>query len=482
MNIVQLILDQALGGGLGQLSSLLGEGEGKTESAVRAAAPTLLAGLARLAGTSDGAQKLVSALGKVDSGTLGNLGSLMSGDPGEMVEKGSSLLTTLLGNNALTGLINALTNYSGLGGNGTKTLLGYLAPIVLGMIAKQFTGKAISAQGLSELFAGQKANIANALPSGLSLADVPGFGHAGPTNGPSYATTNKVATKGLELSPSPLKWALPLAALAALVLGAFLFWPKSAPPEREVVPTVHEEPIPPANPTTTDVVAAENPLAITNTVTKDLSGDFASLTDTLGRIKDVASAEAALPTLYDLSGKLDGLQAMVAKLPAGGRGPINALVASAQGKLVDQLNRVLMIPGVGEKLRPVLEMIVDRISSVGGLPAGKLALPSSEVTSVGSGLSGVIWTLTETLSGIKDTASADAAMPKLASISSQLETTRDALDRLPGDGKVTIASMASTAVTNLKALVARVEANAGVGEKLKPMIDQIMNKLAALAS
>ena len=54
MNLVQTITDQALSGGFGKLTSLLGGNEAKTQSAVGAAVPALLSGFSSLASTGEG--------------------------------------------------------------------------------------------------------------------------------------------------------------------------------------------------------------------------------------------------------------------------------------------------------------------------------------------------------------------------------------------------------------------------------------------
>ena len=72
------------------------------------------------------------------------------------------------GGNNLSSLVGALASFAGMQPGIMKTLLTYLAPIVLGMIAKQFTGRP-DAAGVSRLFSEQAANIRGAMPRGFSL-------------------------------------------------------------------------------------------------------------------------------------------------------------------------------------------------------------------------------------------------------------------------------------------------------------------------
>ncbi len=96
MNIVDVIKSQLGGEVLAKLSSLVGESEDKIKAAVGAAVPGLLSVLASLA-TSGGADKVINALKQVDTGSGGGLGDVLSGQAGQVAEKGGSLLNILLG-------------------------------------------------------------------------------------------------------------------------------------------------------------------------------------------------------------------------------------------------------------------------------------------------------------------------------------------------------------------------------------------------
>jgi hypothetical protein len=449
MNIVQTILNLLSGNLMDKLSSLIGESESTTESAVSAAVPSLLSALSGLASTEQGAQKLAGAMGKLDPGSISNLGNLLTaGSPASVAEQGGSLLASLLGGNAVTGLTSALARYTGLGGGAAKGLLSYLGPLVLGAIAKQFVGKALNAQTLMNLFSSQKANIVNAIPSGLSLADIPGLEPARTAVHTAYGPYGAGKHAAAAPARSILPWVLGAAALAALL---YILWPKAQLPE----------------------VAQ---------LTKDVNGTFTSLTSTLSGIKDVASAEAAMPALTELSSKLNGMQAAMDKLPATARSAVTELIKPGLEKLRDQFNRVLMIPGVAGSIRPSIEGIVGKLTNLGGLKPGDFALPSPQVTGIGSSLSALVASLNETLGGVKDPASADAALPKLKELNSQLDSTLGDLDRLPSASKATIGSVLKSALQSLTALVSRVLSIAGIGDQVKPVADDIARKLATIGS
>src|SRR6516162_7219582 len=314
MNLVEQIKSLLSEGLIHKLSSLLGANEGATKTALGAAVPALLSALSNLASSGGGIQKLVSALGKLDAGSLGNM---LSDQPGAVLEQGSNILHSLFGNSTISGIVNALARYAGLGPGVVQKLLGYLTPLVLGAIASRFAGRAVNAQGLANMLAEEKTHIANALPSGFSLDEVPGLA-------PARHTVPAVH----EPAPSQPVWLWSLLPLLALgLLTVFLF--------RSCSPT--------PTPSTTTTVRSSTELTTHSTVSDaarlstDFTSNFASLTGALGNIKDAASAEAAVPKLREFSDKLAGMKDMVDKLPEAAKTKFTDLLKADFGKLQDQL-------------------------------------------------------------------------------------------------------------------------------------------------
>ena len=66
-----------------------------------------------------------------------------------------------------TALAGAVGKFAGLGQGASGSLLGLLAPVVMGTIAKQQGTHSLDASGIASLLASQKDNIAAALPSGF---------------------------------------------------------------------------------------------------------------------------------------------------------------------------------------------------------------------------------------------------------------------------------------------------------------------------
>jgi hypothetical protein len=100
-------------------------------------------------------------------------------------------------------------------------------------------------------------------------------------------------------------------------------------------------------------------------VSTDLKSVFTSVTDTLGEIKDPATAEAALPKLRELSDKIDGIKKAFDAMPANGKAAIAKLAQNYLGTFKDLVNKVNEHAGPAkEKITPVLNAIVEKLTSL----------------------------------------------------------------------------------------------------------------------
>jgi len=403
MNIVDLVKDQLTSQVLGSLGSLVGTNEAQTKAASAAAVPALLSGIAKMAGTTQGAGQLASALGGLDLGMLGNLAGVLGGsNASKMADKGGSLLGTLFGNSATSMIVETLASFLGIKGGIARSMLSYLAPVVLGTVAKQLTssGKSIDASGIQSLFADQSRNIQSALPAGLSLGDFGSIAKAvtsatsGGASHSSHASHGHVERKQ-ESSGFP-SW-LPWLALPLIAIGAFLLMnkDKGAKPADKGAVVVNQtemmkkmaeaqksgealagkaaEKVADAGAeavkTTTDAVAAVVEKA-TDAIDMtafggDMTGLFGKLTDSVKGITDVPSAEAAVPGLKDLAGILEGYKATADKLPEAGKATVKEMVGTNLGTLQPIIDTVLAIPGVGDILRPIVEPMLKTLSAFG---------------------------------------------------------------------------------------------------------------------
>ena len=378
VNLIDLVKSQLGGQALSQISGLLGESSDKTQMAVNGAIPALLGGLLGNASSGNGATNILSALNNIDDGVVGNFGNLLGNGQQStgLVDMGGKLLGSLLGGGNVGGLTNAISGFSGLGKGAAGSLLGLIAPLLMGVIKRQLAGSGgLNIGNLTGLLSSQKDNIASAMPAGLgqqlqsaglgnlfggALGNLTGMGQQAVSSASSAVSqasntvgrattsaTNTVRNAANNVPTpraSPLRWLAPLAIV--LVAGWFLLNRANRPAVVEGGGTGTTT----AEATTGDVDVARG------------FGDvFTSLTSTLNGIEDGASAEAALPQLEEISGQVNNLSSLFAGLPDTARTGVTSLINDNLSGLDDLVSRVTALPGVGSIVQTVLDNILETL-------------------------------------------------------------------------------------------------------------------------
>src|SRR5262245_51786221 len=141
LNLVDLVKDQLSGGILPKLAETLGTNQTSANTAVSAAIPALLAALGSTTSTPDGARRLASALDSFDEGTVNNISQSLSGGGTSLANLGTSLLGNLFGSGTLASVSSVLSRFAGLDSGKISSLLGLLAPIVLGILKRRTQGQ-----------------------------------------------------------------------------------------------------------------------------------------------------------------------------------------------------------------------------------------------------------------------------------------------------------------------------------------------------
>jgi hypothetical protein len=155
-NIVSLAMQFLAPDMVGRIATALGFDRNKVQSAISGAVPALLAAFNDVATQPGGAQRLADAA-RQQTGSLENFASVLASGQSSLLDKGSQLLTSLVGNQNQNALIGAITKFTGLGQGASESLLGMLAPIVMGTIGQhQSAARALDANGVANLFASQK--------------------------------------------------------------------------------------------------------------------------------------------------------------------------------------------------------------------------------------------------------------------------------------------------------------------------------------
>ena len=372
MNLVDLITSQLSGDVLGKLGGLVGASEQQTQSASSAAVPALLQIFGKLASSPKGADQLAGAMGGLDLSMLGNLaGYLAGGNASGLGRIGGDLLGALLGGGNLTKLVGTIASFVGSQPELMKKLLGYLAPIVLGVVAKQLGGRP-NGSSISRLFSEQAGNISSALPRGLSLGDVSSLlasGSGGTHGGGRH-----------EPQSSGASWLLPLLGLGAIGLGLYL-WnqnrAKEAPEKAAVI--VSETKDGPVTDRVTEVIE-EKGNTLVDTVQEVITIDpkfleaarvgksaaelFGGLTSVLTGVKDEATAKAALPKLEEFTPLLETLTSEAGKLPAEEKTAFGDFVGKNLGLLQKVIDKVMGLPGVQEVLGAVVTPMVEALTKL----------------------------------------------------------------------------------------------------------------------
>jgi hypothetical protein len=373
MNIVDVISSQLSGDVLGKLGGLIGASEQQTQTVSNAAVPALLQIFGKLASSRSGADQLAGAMGGLDLSTLTNLaGYLGGGNASGLSKVGGDLLGSLLGGGNLTKIIGTLATFVGSQPDLIKKLLPYLAPIVLGMVAKQFGGRP-DASSVQRLFSEQSGNISAAMPKGLSLGDL---GSLLPSGAGSTA-------RGPSAEPAPAGlpgWLLPLLVLGAAGIGYYLWSQNQAQKAgEEVAVAVTETRDGPITDRVTEVIE-EKGNAIVDTVQEVLAIDpkfleavkvgqtatelFGGLTKTLTGVTDEATAKAAVPELEGFAPLLERLQAEAGELPAEEKAPLGEFVGKNLGLLQKVIDTVMAIPGVKDVLGKVVTPMVEALGKL----------------------------------------------------------------------------------------------------------------------
>ena len=108
------------------------------QKVVGAAVPAILASFAGLAAKPAGAQQLFDTLEQQGPDIPSQIAGAIGGpDQKAIADTGSGLLSALLGGSELNTLVSAVSTFSGISQNACKSVLGLLAPMVVGALGQQ---------------------------------------------------------------------------------------------------------------------------------------------------------------------------------------------------------------------------------------------------------------------------------------------------------------------------------------------------------
>ncbi len=161
MNLTGLLSDALNSNTISQISQQIGADEGTTSSAIQAALPMLLGGLANNSANETGAASLLGALDRDHDGSVlddlgGFLGNFSSGS-------GAGILGHIFGGQQGT-VEQGVSQASGLDMGKVGPLLMMLAPIVMGALGRTHREQGLGAGDLAGLLGGATQQMGSGSP------------------------------------------------------------------------------------------------------------------------------------------------------------------------------------------------------------------------------------------------------------------------------------------------------------------------------
>ncbi len=370
MNIVNIVLDLLSSRDtLGKVSSMLGIGQDQADHALKATVPSIFASLLGTVNRPGGATTLSSILSR-DQGTFDerDISRYFTGSSSE----GTGMLGSVVGDSQVNQISSVISRFTGLSEGVIGKLVGFIAPVILGVLGKYTRG--LDASGITNFLMSQRHHIQSAMPSGLEsmlTTAIPGLRsvftedtertYATRTDEHRDETTRATdrerfgRTERYEEEPEPVgehtggsawRWILPLA-LVALFL---YFVPKMVRTDRD-----RPEPVAAVD-RSTEMEGRE--------IIVEGSDLLARSSDSVNAIRDEAGAEAAVPTVRSITERWEDLQVRFNKLPEATKKQVVEALRPQADDFRAASESAMGIPGVREKLKPVLEEQFRQIEKV----------------------------------------------------------------------------------------------------------------------
>jgi len=169
-NLISVVMQFLTPDMIAKIAAALGLDRSVTQKAVGGGVPALLSTLADVASTPNGARQLTNTLAQPQLASLDNLKSLIGGAGQDTAGStlGSNLLSGLFGAGALDTIAQSIGKFAGIDAGSSKSLLGMLGPVVLGVLGQHQRSAGLDAGGLASLLGSQKDQMLAAIPSDLA--------------------------------------------------------------------------------------------------------------------------------------------------------------------------------------------------------------------------------------------------------------------------------------------------------------------------
>ena len=378
-NLVSAVMQFLTPDMIAKIAAALGLDRSLAQKAIGGAVPALLASLADVASTPNGARQLTNTLTQ-QSGSLESLKNLV-GAPGQnsLAETGSNMLSSLFGSGTLDTMAQTIGKFAGIGEGASKSMLGMLGPLVLGALSQQQRSTGLDASGLASLLNSQKDQIAAALPSGLAdqlsaaglIDGVTGSvrsgaaaasAAAGRIAGASERTVSRAgqAASAAARTTAASQW--PYWLLAAVLLGGLAWYALGRPGDDKVAQ------VPPSSTKGTEagtVGMAPTDLTVGGVnLANQVNSSVGAIRTVLPGITDVASAQAALPKLREATAQLNEVSSLATQLSPEGKSTLIKLIVVATPTINQMCDKVLATPGAGDIAKPAIDELRGKLDAL----------------------------------------------------------------------------------------------------------------------
>ncbi len=378
-NLVSVVMQFLTPDTIAKIASVLGIDRNVTQKAVAGAIPALLASLADVASTPNGARQLTNTLTQ-QSSSLENLKNLVGGAGQNLLaETGSSMLSGLFGGGTLDAMAQTIGKFAGIGEGTSKSMLGMLGPVVLGALGQQQRSAGLDAGGLASLLTSQKDQIAAAMPAGLAdqlsaagLIDGAtgslrsGAAAASAAGGRiAEASERTVYRAGQTASAATRSTAAsqwPYWLVAAVVVGGLAWFALG----RSGEDTVAQVPPPSMTRTTPGTVGlAPTDLTVGGmNLGNQINASVGSIRSVLPGITDAASAQAALPKIKEATAQLNEVSSRATQLSPEGKSTLVKLIVAATPTINQMCDKVLAMPGAGDVAKPAIDELRGKLDAL----------------------------------------------------------------------------------------------------------------------
>jgi len=361
-NLVSLVMQFLTPDMIARIASALGLNASVAQKAIGGAVPTLLAGLADVTSTPQGARQL-SALAQQQPASVESFKSLIGGSgQGGLAESGASMLSGLFGGGTLDTIAQSIGKFAGLDAASTKSLLGMLGPVILGALGQHQRTTGMDSSGLASLLGTQRDQIAASIPSSLSdqLSASGLIDRAARTTRSATEQVSTAARSVPGVSTNPASSQLPYWLAGVAILGALAWYAFG----RQPAETVADLPRPAATqPGTVGMAQPDLTIGGVN-LTNQVNSSLGTLKSVLPTMTDPASAQAAVPKLREATTQLNDVSSLATKLSPEGKSALARMIASATPTINQMFDKVLATPGVGDIAKPTIDELRGRLDTL----------------------------------------------------------------------------------------------------------------------